>query len=94
MDHNSPEEITNGLITFGLSAQAQWQNANLLIKPLLPRDTKYWLRQGNINVINTVLFSKCSKHNLYTFKHQLVWSNINRWRSKYGLHLIKMGMNY
>ena len=28
VDHNSPEEITNGLKTYGLSAQAQCQNAN------------------------------------------------------------------
>ena len=77
VDHNSPEEIANGLITSGLSAQAQCQNAKVVIIPLLPRDTKNSLRQGNINVINTLLLSKCSKH-LHTFKHQLEWLNIDR----------------
>ena len=40
VDHNSPEEIINGLITSGLSAQAQRQNAKVVIIPLLPCDTK------------------------------------------------------
>ena len=78
VDHNSPEEIANGLITSGLSAQAQCQNAKIVIIPLLPRDTKNSLLQGDINVINTLLLSKCSKHNLYIFKHQLEWLNIDR----------------
>ena len=78
VDHNSPEEIANGLITSGLSAQAQCQNAKVVIIPLLPHDTKNSLRQGKINVINTLLLSKCSKHNLYIFKHQLEWLNIDR----------------
>ena len=34
VDHNSPEEIANGLITSGLSAQAQCQNAKIVIIPL------------------------------------------------------------
>ena len=51
VDHNSPEEIAYGLITSGLSAQAQCQNAKVVIIPLLPRDTKNSLRRGNINVI-------------------------------------------
>ena len=76
VDHNSPEEIANGLITSGLSTQAQCQNAKVVIIPLLSRDTKNLLRWGNINVINTLLLSKCLKHNLYTFKHQLEWLNI------------------
>ena len=51
---------------------------------------------GNINVINTLLLSKCSKHNLYFFKHQLEWLNIGRSLNmslcyKDGLHLIKNG---
>ena len=96
VDHNSPEEIANGLITSGLSAQAQCQNAKVVIIPLLPRDTKNSLRRGNINVINTLLLSKCSKHNLYTFKHQLGWLNIDRSLNmslfyKDCLHLIKNG---
>ena len=42
-DHNSPEEIANGRITFGLSAQAQCKNAKVVIISLLPRDTKiHW----------------------------------------------------
>ena len=73
VDHNSPEETASGLITSGLSAQAQCQNAKIVIIPLLPRDTKNSLLQGDINVINTLLLSKCLKHNLYTFKHQLEW---------------------
>ena len=91
-----PEEITNGLITSGLSAQAQCQSAKVVIIPLLPRDTKNSLRRGNINVINTLLLFKCSKHNLHTFKHQLEWLNIDRSLNmslfyKDRLHLIKNG---
>ena len=93
VDHNSPEEIANGLITSGLSAQAQCQNVNVVI-PLLSRDIKKSLRRGNINVINTLLLSKYLKHNLYTFKHQLEWLNIDRSLNislfyKDGLHLIE-----
>ena len=96
VDHNSPKQIANGLITFGLSAQAQCQNANVVIKPLLPRDTKNSWRHGRINVINTLLISKFSKHNLYTLKHQLVWLDIDRSLNmtlfyKYDIHLIKNG---
>ena len=36
VDHNSPEEIANGLITSGFSAQAQCQNVKVVIIPLLP----------------------------------------------------------
>ena len=66
------------------------------IIPLLPHDTKNSLRWGNIDIINTLLLSKCLKHNLYTFKHQLEWLNINRSLNmslfyKDGLHLIKNG---
>ena len=64
--HNSPEEIANGLITSRLFAQAQCQNAKVVIIPLLPRDAKNLLRWRNINVINTLLLSKCSKYNSYT----------------------------
>ena len=96
VDHNSPKQIANGVITFGLSAQAQCQNANVAIKPLLPRDTKNSWRQGRINVINTLLISKFSKHNLYTLKHQLVWLDIDRSLNmtlfyKYDIHLVKNG---
>ena len=95
-DYNSPEETANGLITSGLSAQARCQNAKIVIIPLLPHDTKNSLLQGDINVINTLLLSKCLKHNLYTSKHQLEWLNINRSLNlslfyKGCLHLIKNG---
>ena len=48
------------------------------------------------DVINILLLSKCSKHNLYTFKHQLEWLNIDRSLNislfyKDHLHLIKNG---
>ena len=94
VDHNSPEKIANSPITSGLFAQAQCQNAEIVIIPLIPRDTKNSLRWGNINVINTLLLSECSKHNLYTFKHQLEWLNIERSLNmslfyKDALHLIK-----
>ena len=36
VDHNLPEEIANGLVTSGLSAQAQCQNVKVVIIPLLP----------------------------------------------------------
>ena len=96
VDHNFPEESANGLIISGLSAQAQCQNPKVVIIPLLPCDIKNSLRQGNINVINTSLLSKYSRHNLYTFKHQLEWLNIGRSLNmslfyKNGLHLIKNG---
>ena len=92
VDHNSPEEIANGLITSGLSTQAQCQNVKVVIIPLLPCDINNSLRRGNINIINTLLLSKCSKHNLSTFKHQLEWLNFDRSLNmslfyKDGLHL-------
>ena len=68
-DYDFPEEIANGLIKSGLSEQVQCQNAMVVIIPLLLRDTKNSLRWGDINVINKLLLSKCSKHNLNTFKH-------------------------
>ena len=74
-------------------------NPTIVIIPLLPCDTKNSLRLGNINVINTLLRSKCLKYNLYTFKHQLEWLSINRSLNmslfyKDGLHLIKNGNEF
>ena len=71
-------------------------NAKIVIIPLLPRDTKNSLRWGNISVINTLLLSKCLKHNLNTFKHQLEFLNIDRSLNmslfyKDCFHLIKNG---
>ena len=96
VDHNFPEEIANGLITSGVSTQAQCQIAKVVIIPLLPRDIKSSLRQRNIDVINTLLLSECSKHNLCTFKHQLDDLNIDRLPNmslfyKDSIHLIKNG---
>ena len=96
VDHNSPEEIYRDLITFGLSAQAQYWNAKVVIIPLLPRNTKNSWRWGKINGINALLLCKCLKHNLYPFKHQLEWLNIDRSLNmslfyKDGLHLINNG---
>ena len=45
IDHNSPEEIADGLISSRLSVQAQCQNAKVVIIPLLPCDIKSSLRQ-------------------------------------------------
>ena len=68
----------------------------VVIIRVLPDDTKNSMRRGNVNVINTLLLSKCSKNNLYTFQHQLEWLNIDRSMNmslfyKDGLHLIKNG---
>ena len=78
VNHNSPEEIAIGLLISGIFAQPECQNAQVVIIPLLPHDIKNSLGRGNINVINTLLPSKCSKHNLYPFKHQLEWLGIDR----------------
>ena len=96
IDHNSPEEIVNGLITSGLSAQSKLKNAKIVIIPLLPRDSKSSMRRGNIDIINNLLFSECSKHSLYTFSHQREWLNSDRSLNmslfyKDGLHLIRNG---
>ena len=47
--HNSTDEITNGLITSGLSAQPQCKNAEVVIIPLQPRDIKSSIRWKNID---------------------------------------------
>ena len=74
-------------------------NPKIVIIPLLPCDTKNSLRPGNINVINTLLRSKCLKYNLYTFKHQLEWLSISRSLNmslfyKDDLHSIKNGNEF
>ena len=57
INHNFPEEITNGLITLDiLSAQVKCKNAIVVIIPLLPHEIKSSLRQGNIDVTNTLNF--------------------------------------
>ena len=45
VNHKSPEKIANGLVISGLSAQAQCQNAKVVIIPLLPHDIKNSLRR-------------------------------------------------
>ena len=94
VDHNSAKEIVNGLITSGFSAQAQCQNAKVLVIPILTHNIKNSLRWENINVINTLLLSKCLKHNLYIFKHEPEWLNSDRSLNMFlfykdGLHWIK-----
>ena len=74
-------------------------NPKIVIIPLLPCDTKNSLRPGNINVINTLLRSKCLKYNLHTFKHQLEWLSISRSLNmslfyKDDLHSIKNGNEF
>ena len=53
MDQNFPEEIINGLILSGISAQAQCHRDKVVVIPLPRLDTKFSLRRGNINVINS-----------------------------------------
>ena len=83
--------MANGLIRCVLFAQTQYQNATIVITPLLPHDIKSSLSR-DINVINTFLLSECLKYNLYFFKHQIEWLYINRSLDyKVGPHLIKNG---
>ena len=71
VDQNSPEEIVSGLISFVISVQAQCHRAKVVIIPLLPRDKKFSLRRGNINIIKWLWESECPKHNLNTYNHEL-----------------------
>ena len=96
VDHNSPEEIVSGLISSGISIQAQYHRAKVVITPLLPRDKKFFLRRGNINIINSLLESECSKHSLYTYNHALEWLNADGSLNEPlfysdNLHLVKEG---
>ena len=96
IDHNSPEEIVSSLISSGLSIQNHCPNTKVVIIPLLPRDHKNSIRRGNINIINTLLLSECSKHNLHSFNYQHEWLNIDNSLNmslfyKDELHLIKDG---
>ena len=61
VDHNSPEEMVSGLISSGISVQAQCHRAKVVIIPLLPRDKKFSLGRGNINIIILLLESECPK---------------------------------
>ena len=94
MDHNSPEEIVSGLSTSGISVQTQFHLTKAVIIPLLPFDKKLSLRRRNINIINSLLESECSKYNLYTYNHELEWLNADGSWSKSlfcsdKLHLVK-----
>ena len=75
MNHNSPEEVVTRLISSGISVQAKCHHAKIVIIPLFPRDKKFSLSRGNINIINSLLQSECSKYNLCTCKHELEWLN-------------------
>ena len=95
VDHNSPEEIVSGLISSGISVQAQFHRAKVVIIPLL-RDKRFSLRRGNINIINSLLESECSKHILYTYNHEPEWLNADGSLNKSlfysdNLHLVKEG---
>ena len=75
VDHNFPEEIVSGLISSGISVQAQCHRAKVVIMPLFPCDKRFSLSRGNINIINLLLESECPKNNLYTYNHELEWLN-------------------
>ena len=50
VDHNSPEEIVSGLISSGISIEAQCPGAKVVIIPLLSRDKKLSLRRGKTSI--------------------------------------------
>ena len=70
MDHNSPEDIVIELIS-----SRNYASSKVAIVLLLPHDTKFFLKKANINIINSLLESECSKHNLYTYNHEMQWFN-------------------
>ena len=51
-DHNTPEELVNGIELPGISAKKQCPNATVALISLLPRGKKDLIRRGNINIIN------------------------------------------
>ena len=75
VNHNSPEEVVTRLISSGISVQAKCHCAKVVIIPLFPRYKKFSLSRGDINIINSLLESECSKYNLCTCKHELEWLN-------------------
>ena len=94
--HNSPEEVVSGLISSGISAQAQCHSAKVVVIPLLSHDKKFSLRRKNINIINSLLEWECPKYNLYTCNHELKWLNVDRSFNEslfysVNLHLVKVG---
>ena len=74
VDHNSPEEILSGLTSSGILVQAHCHRDKIVINLLLPRNIKFSLRRGNINIINALLELECPKHSLYTNNHGLFLS--------------------
>ena len=64
----------------------------LNIKHKQVRDKKFSLRRGNINIISSLLESECSKHNLYTYSHDLEWLNVDGSLNESYIWL-KRGMN-
>ena len=75
VDHDSHEEIVSRLISSVIFVQAQCHRAEVVVIPLLPCDKNFTLREGNINIINSLLKSECPKHNLCRYNHELEWLN-------------------
>ena len=61
MDHNSAGEIVRGPISSEISVQEQCHRAKVVIILLLPRDKRFTLKRGNINIINSILESECPR---------------------------------
>ena len=75
VNQNSPVEVVPRLISFGISVQAKCHRATVVIIPLFPRYKKFSLSRGNINIINSLSESECSKYNLCMHNHKLEWLN-------------------
>ena len=73
MDHKSRGEIVSRLISSGISVQTQCHHAKVVIIPLIPRDKKFSLRRGNINITNSLLESQRRKYKLYTYNNDPKW---------------------
>ena len=59
-------------------------------------DKKFYLRRGNINIINSLLKSECPKYKLYTYNPKLEWFNADGSLNESlfycdNLHLVKEG---
>ena len=77
LDHNTPDELANGIILSGISAKKQTQcyNATVVLIPLLPCGKKESIRRRNINITYRLLEEESGKHGLNFLKRSKSWLN-------------------
>ena len=74
INKDPPYDIVQGLITIGSSFKNRWNNPNIFICGLLPRDEYVSINRVIIDEINDLLSFKCSVNNFHFIDQSKGWT--------------------